>query len=102
MLPKWPNDGSSHRTTQVPPIKHPLGLGAAASRFWVPQKNGAEKGDIFMSYSVTIVGFVGADPEQRQARNNGSKFTVLSVATQRSWKNEEDEWVSKVEWRRVS
>jgi single stranded DNA-binding protein len=56
-----------------------------------------------MSYlnSITIVGFVGADPEQRQARNNGSKFTVLSVATQRSWKNAEDEWVSKVEWHRV-
>jgi hypothetical protein len=50
---------------------------------------GQEKGDIFMSYSnsVTIVGFVGADPEQRQARNNGSKFTVLCVARQRSWKN---------------
>jgi hypothetical protein len=77
-------------------------LEAAASRFWVPQKNGAEKGDIFMSYSVTIVGFVGADPEQRQARNNGSKFTVLSIATQRSWKNAEDEWVSKVEWHRVA
>jgi len=44
----------------------------------------------------------GADPEQRQARNNGSKFTVLSVATQRSWKNAEDEWVSKVEWHRVA
>ena len=57
-----------------------------------------------MSYlnSVTIVGFVGADPEQRQARNNGSKFTVLSVATQRSWKNTEDEWVSKIEWHRVA
>jgi single-strand DNA-binding protein len=41
-------------------------------------------------------------PEQRQARNNGSKFTVLSVATQRSWKNAEDEWVSKVEWHRVA
>jgi single-strand DNA-binding protein len=70
----------------------------------VPQKNGAEKGDIFMSYlnSVTIIGFVGADPEQRQARNNGSKFTVLSVATQRSWKNAEDEWVSKVEWHRIA
>ena len=55
-----------------------------------------------MSYlnSITIVGFVGADPEQRQARNNGSKFTVLSVATQRSWKNAEDEWVSKVECHR--
>jgi len=52
--------------------------------------------------SVTIIGFVGADPEQRQARNNGSKFTVLSVATQRSWKNAEDEWVSKVEWHRIA
>ena len=57
-----------------------------------------------MSYlnSVTIVRFVRADSEQRQARNNGSKFTVLSVATQRSWKNAEDEWVSKVEWHRIA
>jgi single-strand DNA-binding protein len=56
-----------------------------------------------MSYlnSVTLVGFVGADPEQRQARNNGSKFTVLSVATQRSWKNAQDEWSSKTEWHRI-
>jgi single-strand DNA-binding protein len=57
-----------------------------------------------MSYtnSVTIIGFVGADPEQRQAKANGSKFTVLSVATQRSYKNRDDEWVSKVEWHRVA
>jgi single stranded DNA-binding protein len=27
---------------------------------------------------------------------------VLSVATQRSWKNSEDEWVSKTEWHRIS
>ncbi|MGH9864482.1 MAG: single-stranded DNA-binding protein [Candidatus Acidiferrales bacterium] len=51
--------------------------------------------------SVTIVGFVGADPEQRESRNNGSKFTILSVATQRSWKNAQDEWSSKTEWHRV-
>jgi single-strand DNA-binding protein len=51
--------------------------------------------------SVTIVGFVGADPEQRQSRNNGANFTVLSVATQRSWKNAQDEWSSKTEWHRV-
>ena len=58
-----------------------------------------------MSYlnSVTIIGFVGADPEQRQARNNNaSKLTVLSVATQRSWKNAQDEWTSKTEWHRVA
>ena len=52
--------------------------------------------------SVTIVGFAGADPEQRQAKGNGTKFTVLSVATQRSWKNVEDEWVSKTEWHRIA
>ncbi len=52
--------------------------------------------------SITIVGFVGADPELRRSRGNGSKFTVLSVATQRSWKNTQDEWVSKTEWHRVA
>jgi len=54
-----------------------------------------------MSYLATIMGFVGADPEQRQARNNGSKFTVLSVATQRSWKNAQDLWFSKTGWQRI-
>lgn len=29
--------------------------------------------------SVTIVGFAGAGPEQRQARNNSAKFVVLSI-----------------------
>src|SRR5258708_24561443 len=56
-----------------------------------------------MSYlnSVTVIGFVGSDPEQLQAKGNGSKFTVLSVATQRSWKNADDEWTSKTEWHRI-
>ena len=51
---------------------------------------------------VSIIGLVGADPEQRQVKSGGAKFTVLFVATQRSWKNAEDEWVSKTEWHRVS
>jgi single-stranded DNA-binding protein len=66
---------------------------------------GQEKGEnSVMAYlnSITLVGFVGSDPEQRQARNNnGSKFTVLSVATHRSWKNTDDEWASKTEWHRI-
>src|SRR5258705_7876186 len=65
---------------------------------------GQEKGEnSAMSYlnSITLVGFVGSDPEQRQARGNGSKFTLLAVATQRSWKNADDEWSSKTEWHRV-
>ena len=52
--------------------------------------------------SVTIIGFVGSDPEQRQSRNNGAKFTVFRVATQRSWKNAQDEWSSKTEWHRIA
>jgi single-strand DNA-binding protein len=51
--------------------------------------------------SIQIIGFIGKDPERRQARSNGSTFTVLSVATQRSWKNADDEWASKTEWHRV-
>src|ERR1700704_5013315 len=65
---------------------------------------GQEKGEnSAMSYlnSITLVGFVGSDPEQRQAKGNGSMFTVLSVATQRSWKNADDEWSSKTEWHRI-
>jgi single-strand DNA-binding protein len=52
--------------------------------------------------SVTIVGFVGANPEQRQGKGSGTKVTVFSVATQRSWKNAQDEWTSKTEWHRVA
>jgi single-strand DNA-binding protein len=51
--------------------------------------------------SVTIVGFVGADPEHRRSRSNGANFTILSVATRRSWKNRQDKWSSKTEWHRV-
>jgi single-strand DNA-binding protein len=67
----------------------------------VPQKNGARKRRKIHVLSITLVGFVGSDPEQRQAKGNGSKFTVLSVATQRSWKNADDEWSSKTEWHRI-
>ena len=42
--------------------------------------------------SIQIIGFLGKDPERRQVRGNGVAYTVLSVATQRSWKNAQDEW----------
>jgi single-strand DNA-binding protein len=80
----------------------PLALGAAALAWGAPGKWGKKRRNTMYLNSVTLVGFVGADPEQRQAKGNGIKFTVLSVATQRSWKNAEDEWVSKTEWHRVA
>jgi single-stranded DNA-binding protein len=60
-----------------------------------------EKIQLCLINSITLVGFVGSDPEQHQAKGNGSKSTVLSVATQPSWKNADDEWSSKTEWHRV-
>jgi hypothetical protein len=65
---------------------------------------GQEKGEnSAMSYfnSISLVGFVGSDPEQRQTWNNGSKFTVLSVTTQRSWKGADEQWHSKAGWHRA-
>ena len=57
-----------------------------------------------MSYlnSVTLIGFVGSDPQQYQAKRNAAKMTVLSVATRRSWKNAQNEWISKTEWHRIA
>jgi single-strand DNA-binding protein len=50
---------------------------------------------------VQLIGFLGKDPEKRQARGNGTNFTVLSVATQQSWKDANDEWQARTEWHRV-
>jgi hypothetical protein len=41
-------------------------------------------------------------PGEAKRLSSGCKqFTVLSVATQRSWKNADDEWSSKTEWHRI-
>jgi hypothetical protein len=42
----------------VPPIKQPLALEAAALAFWVPQENGAEKGESkCLTYMLSGIGF---------------------------------------------
>jgi single-strand DNA-binding protein len=54
-----------------------------------------------MHNAIQIIGNLGRDPEQREARANGAPFTVLSVATRRSWKNTQGEWESRTDWHRV-
>jgi hypothetical protein len=76
------------------PASRPLASGR-------PKQNGGKEKFENVINSVQIIGFIGKDPERRQARGNGAAFTVLSVATQRSWKNAGDEWDSKTEWHRV-
>ena len=54
-----------------------------------------------MHNTIQIIGNLGRDPEQREARANGAPFTVLSVATRRAWKNAEGTWESRTDWHRV-
>jgi single stranded DNA-binding protein len=59
-----------------------------------------EKHIMYLNH-VQLIGFLGKDPEKRQGRGNGANFTVLSVATQQSWKDSNDEWQARTEWHRV-
>lgn len=52
------------------------------------------------SNRVMITGFLGRDAETHTTRND-SKFTTLSVATKRSWKNRDSgEYESQTTWHR--
>ena len=47
---------------------------------------------------VSLIGFLGKDAEVKTTRNNAS-FTVLSLATKRSWKDRESgERQSETTW----
>lgn len=52
------------------------------------------------SNRATLTGFLGKDAEVRNTRNEAS-FTVLSLATKRSWKDRESgEYKSQTTWHR--
>jgi single-strand DNA-binding protein len=56
---------------------------------------------MFSINRVTLIGFLGKDAEVRHTRNNETPFTVLSLATNRSWKDPESgEYKSEVSWHR--
>ena len=49
---------------------------------------------------VTLIGFLGKDAEVRSTRNQNT-FTVLSLATRRTWKDRESgEYRSETTWHR--
>ena len=56
---------------------------------------------MFSINRVTLIGFLGKDAEVRRTRNTDTPFTVLSLATNRSWKDPESgEYKSSVNWHR--
>lgn len=49
--------------------------------------------------SITLIGYLGKDAEQRTTGSNVA-FTVLSLATRKSWKDRDGERQSRTEWHR--
>ncbi len=56
---------------------------------------------MFSINRVTLLGFLGRDAEVRRTHNNDMPFTVLSLATNQSWKDPKTgEYKSNVTWHR--
>ncbi len=51
--------------------------------------------------SVHLIGFLGTDAQSRTTRD-GVPLTILSLATKRSWKDNNGEWHSHTDWHRIS
>jgi single-strand DNA-binding protein len=49
---------------------------------------------------LSILGFLGADGEKKSTAS-GQIYTILSVATKTSWKDNQGDWQSHTEWHRV-
>jgi len=49
---------------------------------------------------VTLIGNLGQDPELKYTQS-GIAVATLSVATNRSWKDKDDNWQDEKEWHRV-
>jgi len=47
--------------------------------------------------SITLIGFLGADAELTELPS-GKKLARLRVATNESYKNKDNEWVTSTEW----
>jgi len=56
---------------------------------------------MFSINRVTLIGFLGKDADVRRTRSNEKQFTVLSLATNRSWKDPESgDYKTEVSWHR--
>src|SRR5882762_3905374 len=72
MLPKWPNDGSSHKTFCAPPEMQTLALGADPSRFRVPQLQGQKWRLKRCKKSSRTHGLFGEEPGKQIHKEDGA------------------------------
>jgi hypothetical protein len=100
-FPVPPNKSSEtpSKISCVPPKKQPLALGAVSARSSVPQLQGQKRRKKMYQNRVHLIGYLGKNPEHKSVRASDRKYAVLSLATQPSWKNADDEWAQKTSTR---
>jgi hypothetical protein len=81
-----------------PPRKQLLVLGAAATRFRVPETEGQKRINVCTSIESLFIGFIGSDAERKAA--NATNIAIFSLATKISWKNDAGSWEARTEWHR--
>src|SRR6476661_1168932 len=76
-------------------------LGATSLAFFVPKHSRAERRKLLMNLNqLSIIGFIGKNAETKYLPN-GTPVTKFSVATKKSWKDENNEWKEKTQWHNV-
>jgi len=80
---------------------HPLrDLGAAPLSYFAPKQRAERRNFQVNLNQLSIIGFLGKDAETK-ALPNGTSVVKFSVATKRSWKDNNDEWQERTQWHQV-
>jgi single-strand DNA-binding protein len=79
-----------------------LALGAAPSRFEVPQLRGQKMEIYRYVFEQNRTDWLsGPSPGTQTTKNTNRTFAVFSLATQSAWKDANEEYQRKVEWHRL-
>src|SRR5262245_10704843 len=89
---RLPPAGFPQQCSCLPWERQPLALGC-------PDNTGQKGRTTMFMNRLTLIGFLGQDAEQKFTRD-GNAYTILSIATKRSWKDDAGEWQSRTEWHR--
>ncbi|MGI8960786.1 MAG: single-stranded DNA-binding protein, partial [Bryobacteraceae bacterium] len=82
--------------------KHVPKFGSNQPRVFVPKHSRAERRKKLTNLNqLSIIGFIGKNAETKYLPN-GTPVTKFSVATKKSWKDENGEWKEKTQWHNVA
>jgi hypothetical protein len=70
------------------------------SRLGAQAQRGRKKENSMNFNQLSIIGFFGKNAETKSLAN-GTPVTKFSVATKRSWKDENDTWQPRTQWHNV-